>query len=762
MMPGSGPSKFKPVDPMRVIRANWLWLTLALIVGMGFGYGAWYTLNKYVPKYTSEAQFAVELSNIDSISGRLRLSDIEPLIKDEVSALTNEPTLRQVLRNEQVQDTEWFKQFNDNMDDALEDLEDNVVHASDIRGTTLFFATATTQSEDDALIILTALTNEFMRQKSEEENNRSQQQRTAAERRQRDADNALVAIRNERDNFLRTRSVDTLQANTGVAAIRVRNLTEEIDLLTKDYNSLVATRSLMLDRQADGDFTPSDQERQQIETSGQIVGIDQQLRQLRVQLASYQRDFGPQHRLVLNVESQVARLEEERLNAFDEQSRTLFRGMLDQAQNGVAILEQRIAQAETALAEWETKQQDFNRELQQYNTELQALTRAEQQAEDELAAANEQLSELRDMDDTNSYVEVTNQYAPTKAKKSFPPGPEILIPGGGVLMLGLVTGLIFLREVMDQRIRSAADVKMVPDATLVGMIPAADEDPYGGKTIERVVENKPSGLLAESFRQLRTSVLSKIDRRGYKTVMLLSAKPSAGVTTIVQNLGASCALSGRRVLIVDANFRRPGMAKLMGLGGQPGLADLLNGGQSVDNALKLIQASQTQGLSLLPAGNASSASVELFESPRFRELMARLEAEFDLVIIDAPPALLTSDAQLLARHVDAMVLVSRARTDTRGMLQRMYRELDGQRADILGIVLNGVQASVGGYLKRNFREFTEYGGPERRTAPRTPIVKPVAAQAQSNGSALDDADTSAQAEDVFDDFDMNDQDEQER
>ncbi|MEO0477455.1 MAG: polysaccharide biosynthesis tyrosine autokinase, partial [Planctomycetota bacterium] len=358
-------------------------------------------------------------------------------------------------------------------------------------------------------------------------------------------------------------------------------------------------------------------------------------------------------------------------------------------------------------------------------------------------------------DESNSRVIVEEYVPPQQAKQSFPPEPYIMIPGIGILVMGLVTGLIFLRELVDQRVRSAQDVKMIPDASLIGMIPSASQD-RDAKSVERVVENQPAGLLAEAFRQARTAVLSKIDRRGYKTLMMVSAKPNSGVTSSAQNLAASCARSGRRVLLIDANFRRPGLAKLMLLSGQPGLAEMLAGDEPIETADSLVQISGVEGLSLLPAGDTSQAAIELFESPRFRDLLAKLEAEFDLLIIDAPPALLTSDAQLLTRHIDAMVLVSRAQSDTRGMLQRLYRELDGQRADILGILLNGVEASVGGYLKRNFREFHEYSGPERRKSSRT--------RTSSNGTshkqppapiAIDD-------QDVFGEMDMDDAEDQDR
>ncbi|HEX7010998.1 MAG TPA: hypothetical protein VF184_13530, partial [Phycisphaeraceae bacterium] len=84
------------------------------------------------------------------------------------------------------------------------------------------------------------------------------------------------------------------------------------------------------------------------------------------------------------------------------------------------------------------------------------------------------------------------------------------------------------------------------------------------------------------------------------------------------------------------------------------------------------------------------------------------ETRFDLIVIDAPPALLTSDTQVLSKHVDAMALVVRAGSDKRGMVERMVRQLDGHRADILGLVLNGVQTSAGGYMRKNYREFYRY------------------------------------------------------
>src|SRR5690606_15601158 len=110
-------------------------------------------------------------------------------------------------------------------------------------------------------------------------------------------------------------------------------------------------------------------------------------------------------------------------------------------------------------------------------------------------------------------------------------------------------------------------------------------------------------------------------------------------------------------------------------------------------------------LSLLPSGKAADAPPELLEGSAFRGLLGQLETQFDVIVIDAPPALLTSDSQLLSKHVDAIAVVVKAGTDKRGMLSRMLSQLDGQRADVLGIILSGVQSAAGGYFRKSYEEF---------------------------------------------------------
>lgn len=768
MMPGGGSSKFKPIDPMRVLRANWLWIVIALIVGTVIGGGVWYALNKYAAKYTSDAQFNVQASSIatgdagTSVTSPVRMAELEPLILRELQTIKSEPVLRQILNKPVVQDTTWFKQFNNNLDAAYEALDEEVIQVSHIRETPLFVVRSTTSKEEDAQTILRALNDEYIRLKDVQVNAKSTQALSAAQGRRDDAVQRIENITVKIKRFLETNSLPSLSEGSSEATLRVKQLIVEQERLNQALNSLQASYNQLLERQQEGRFDPSDEERAQIEAGREILEIDSQLLQLRVQRDSLLDKFKEGHPAVRSIDQQILAFEREREIEFDTQARVLFNAKLEQAANGVSLLSEESQKTNAALSEWTLRRQDYVRLIQEYET----LLRAQMQAEGDRDTATKAIDKLNEFDKSEGRTLVEQYVPPQKAKQSFPPKPYVMIPGIGILFMGLATGLIFLRELADQRVRSAQDIKMIPDASLIGMIPSASQD-RDSKSVERVVELQPSGLLAEAFRQARTSVLSKIDRRGYKTLMMVSAKPGAGVTSSAQNLAASCARSGRRVLLIDANFRRPALASLMSLSDRPGLADLLTDSQAIDEVSTMIQQSHVDGLSLLPAGDTSNAAVELFESSHFRDLLAKLEAEYDLLIIDAPPALLTSDAQLLSRHIDAMVLVSRAQNDTRGMLQRLYRELDGQRADILGVLLNGVEAAVGGYMKRNFREFHEYSGPDRRGSNRSQLARSNGSTGSNGTSAIrppapvapDDNDVE---QDVFGDMDLEDTDENDR
>ena len=297
--------------------------------------------------------------------------------------------------------------------------------------------------------------------------------------------------------------------------------------------------------------------------------------------------------------------------------------------------------------------------------------------------------------------------SPTVAELTFPNYP-VTIVGMGFLFTAVSGGMVFLKEMLDQRVKSPADLRLVPDATLLGVLPAATEDPTGPESIEGIVQKDPAGLLAESFRQVRTEILARMDRRGYKSLLVVGTQAECGTSAVVSNLASSITFQDRMVVIIDANFRRPGQCKLFGTGTTPGLAEVLRGDATLEEALVH---NGDPKLDLLPAGDGSHTPPEVLESQAFRDLLNKLEEEYDVVLIDAPPALVAADARLLTKQTDAVTMVVRAKHEKRGTIGRMLTQLQGQRADLLGVILNGVQSSAGGYFRKNYQAFYRYRQP---------------------------------------------------
>ncbi|XAM01210.1 AAA family ATPase [Phycisphaeraceae bacterium D3-23] len=733
MAPGGASGRFRQIDPVRVVRTHIVLLIAALVVGVILGAGSWFMLDRGMAQFTSQATLSVNagMSRADQtgVTELSNMRDLEPKILTEVNAIRSQEILDDLLKQKPVREqTDWFKQFNADLEEARTDLEEETLRASHIRDTTLIRVSATTSNATDAQTIVSELVGVYLLQVENRAESRYDKDRVAFQRQFEDVVAQIELLEARIRGHLRDHPQSAMDQRNDAATQEVLFLNAKKSEVIELLSAAQASYQQLQQRLEAGDFAPADDEVQLIESSVAIQQLDAQLRQLRVSRETQiDSGKGESHPVIESIDSQIRHVELEREEAFDRQARSLFNAKVELGAQAVAVYQEQINTFEPRIAELRAQIEDFQRAQADYET----LLRNQEALEAQRDEAQAKLRELDVLERRSGGITVELASPATTAKKSFPPHWAVMIPGVALLFTGLVTGLVFLRELLDQRVRAAADIKALNDTTLLGIIPNAGEDPSGKVPAERVVERQPTGLLAESYRQIRSAVLSKMDRRGYKTLAVAAAKPGAGTSSITQNLGASMAMSGRRVLIIDTNFRRPHQSDLLGAPESPGLIEVLRGDQR--DPMQCIHTVDGLSLSLLPAGNTNGAAPELLETPAFRDLLASLESSFDIILIDAPPALLTSEAQLLCKHVDAMVLVARARTDTRGMLQRMVGQLDGQRADILGVLLNDVLAAAGGYLRQNFREFHRYHGKSNGSAAKG--TKPSAVAAASNGSA---------------------------
>ena len=196
-------------------------------------------------------------------------------------------------------------------------------------------------------------------------------------------------------------------------------------------------------------------------------------------------------------------------------------------------------------------------------------------------------------------------------------------------------------------------------------------------------------MLADSFRSTLTSILytgENGDRP--RVIVLTSANPGEGKTTVASNLALALAEIGRRVLLIDGDLRKPRLHEIFNVSNAWGLSDLLEGTKPPEGSEAMVVGTGYRDLYLLPAGSAASSISSLLHSPRALEFLQRMREEFDTVIIDTPPMLQMPDARVLGRLADGVILVVRSARTTRETAAAAGQRLAEDGTRVLGTVLN--------------------------------------------------------------------------
>ena len=220
-----------------------------------------------------------------------------------------------------------------------------------------------------------------------------------------------------------------------------------------------------------------------------------------------------------------------------------------------------------------------------------------------------------------------------------------------------------------------------------------------------MIFDAPQSMLAESFRQVRSRLQHAASLETTRSMLVTSAGPGDGKTTVAVNLAAGLALNGRRILLVDANFRRPQMHNVFDTTNEYGFSDVLN---SLEAFEQCVQTTAVPNLSVLTSGAKPLNPTELFESQLLIDFIERALEEFDHVIFDSGPLMVVAEAQAMAPRVDGVISVVRAKSNNRGLLQRMRDELRKNKAEHVGVVLNAVRSQAGGYYGRSIVDYYKY------------------------------------------------------
>lgn len=304
------------------------------------------------------------------------------------------------------------------------------------------------------------------------------------------------------------------------------------------------------------------------------------------------------------------------------------------------------------------------------------------------------------------------------------------------LFSGLMISMVFvtIRERADRTLQQPGDIKQWTELAELGAIPAgsfmrsargraagvAAESDSGalrphtsGGDIELMTFQQKGSLMAEAFRCALTSILFVGENGNRPRVLVFSsANPGEGKTSIVANLALATAEIRRKVLIVDADLRRPRMHTVFDLPNHRGLSDLLREDLTEESLTGLVQETRFPWLHVLTAGAPTQAAAHLLYSPNFAALLSRFRVEYDMILVDAPPMLQMTDARVAGRLADAVILVGRAGKTTRDALLAARDRFLEDRIPVLGAVLNdwNPKKTLGGYYgyTGSYKPYTQY------------------------------------------------------
>lgn len=265
------------------------------------------------------------------------------------------------------------------------------------------------------------------------------------------------------------------------------------------------------------------------------------------------------------------------------------------------------------------------------------------------------------------------------------------------LMLGFVlavfsgVALAFFLEYLDNTLKDPDDVEERFNLPVIGTIAMLEKE--AGRQLEIEVLNNPSAAFAENFKTIRTSVMLSSSKAPLRHLLVTSMAPSEGKTTSVVNLALSIAMTGKHVLLIDADMRKPRIHKIFRLGNKKGLSNYL-AGIATD---RIIKKSSQPNLDIITAGPIPPNPAELLTSPRAFKLIHLAEMKYDLILFDSPPILTVSDGLNIAKLVQGTLLVARAGQTSNEMFQKGRRLLETIGAKITGVILNGSEINKNNY-----------------------------------------------------------------
>jgi capsular exopolysaccharide synthesis family protein len=305
-------------------------------------------------------------------------------------------------------------------------------------------------------------------------------------------------------------------------------------------------------------------------------------------------------------------------------------------------------------------------------------------------------------------------------------------------LIGLILGVVmaFVRETMDTSIGTIEDVEEFIGVPVVGVIPFMGTEQIKDTLLkkkdtelpEEVLELNarlvshfaPKSTIAESYRALRTGIEFIAAEQQMKVIAVTSSSMREGKTTVISNLAMTSAQIGKKVLLIDADLRKPMINTIFGIEREPGLSDIILGNYNWDEVIKTdtdimmgkmgmeditTTAQGINNLNIITSGLIPPNTSELLNSSKMSEILSQVKDSYDIVLVDSSPVLPTTDAVIVATKVDGVVMIYQVGQVARGALKRSKTQLENAKATVIGVVLNGLKPETG----KDYKDYGYYG-----------------------------------------------------
>lgn len=695
-------SEWRLGDYLRFARQHWLWLAFCGITG---ALVAWILVSQIPSAYESRARILIDrytaepVRFAENLPAAASLRDVE-FLATEYQLMTSRPVVEQVLRELNLT---GFPPFSSSPDPVA--TLTGMLRVSAVRGTKLADITATSTNPSLAMRIANTtaqvyaqLNLERHRQQTtggadwlrEEVVRTEVQMKAAQEALQRFKEEHQMVSLEDRQNVIVQRLKELSSAGTEAKTARLRAETEQAEI------------ARAVGRGSSPESLPV------VRASEIIQGLKKQIGTKEGELADRLKIYGARHPVIVQLQTELE---------------TLQGQLAGEAQRVIEAvrLEAEAAQAreqelQQALAEQERLALDLNRlELGYENLNREAKVSA-----DLYDSLSKRLKEL----EVSESLQTNNVRIVDDAKlPEIPVGPHRRRFIAIGLLLGLVAGGVgaFVREALTTTIRSRKDLEELLSLPFLGRVLRVElpRSRRGHRSLFFV--EKPNGVAAEGVRAIRTTLEFLLPEAPTHRLVVSSSLPEEGKSLVSANLAIAFQEMGRRVVLIDADMRRPTIFRTFQVPLEPGLSTYLQGQATLEDILQPSKAAP--GLTVIASGAVPPRPADLLASPAMATLLDELSAAFQYLVMDTPPILAVADAAILSRLVDGAILVVRSHQTTKEVALAARQQLGQTPLKFLGTLLNDVKPGSEYGYRYHYGYYGE-GRKPRRRKPWEPAADP--------------------------------------